>query len=100
MRVWIPLSVLGLWALLSVSGQYLSLTPNLIHLENILAAPGYDAPLGFDDLGREIDDRLIVGAIEFSLLLPPHLVVGLVEHFIRCIETGISRKQCIAAQVS
>jgi peptide/nickel transport system permease protein len=46
----------------SVSGQYLSLTPNLIQLEYILATPGVDAPLGFDDLGRQIDDRLIVGA--------------------------------------
>ena len=62
MRVWIPFCVLALWAMLSVSGQYLSLTPNLIHLENILATPGHDAPLGFDDLGRQIDDRLIVGA--------------------------------------
>ena len=62
MRVWLPLSVLALWALMTVGGQYLSLTPNLIHLEKILATPGSGALLGFDDLGRQIDERLLIGA--------------------------------------
>ncbi len=62
MRVWIPVCVLALWALMTVGGQYLSLTPNLIHLDKILATPGSDALLGFDDLGRQIEDRLVIGA--------------------------------------
>ena len=62
MRVWIPFGVLALWALLSVAGQYLPLTPNTINLEKILDTPAAGALLGFDDLGRQIDDRLIVGA--------------------------------------
>ncbi|MGB5442502.1 MAG: ABC transporter permease [Gammaproteobacteria bacterium] len=62
MRAWIPLAVLASWALLSVGGQYLSLTPNLIQLERILETPASGALLGFDDLGRQIDDRLIIGA--------------------------------------
>ena len=62
MRVWIPLCVLALWALMTVGGEYLSPTPNLIHLEKILATPGSGALLGFDDLGRQIDERLLVGA--------------------------------------
>ena len=62
MRVWIPFGVLALWALLSVAGHYVSLTPNTINLEKILDTPTTGALLGFDDLGRQIDDRLIVGA--------------------------------------
>ena len=62
MRVWIPFAVLALWALLSVAGQYVPLTPNTINLEKILDTPTTGALLGFDDLGRQIDDRLIVGA--------------------------------------
>jgi len=61
-RSWIPFGVLGLWAMLTVGGQYLSVTPNLIHLDRILSTPGSGAWLGFDDLGRYIDERLIIGA--------------------------------------
>ena len=62
MRVWLPAGVLALWGLLAVSVWILPLTPNLIHLEHILAPPGPSALLGYDDLGRDIGQRLLVGA--------------------------------------
>jgi peptide/nickel transport system permease protein len=61
-RIWVPFGVLALWAVMTAGGQYLSLTPNLIHLDRILNTPGSGALLGFDDLGRHIDERLIIGA--------------------------------------
>jgi len=62
MRLWIPAGVLALWGLLAASVWVLPLTPDLIHLEHILAPPGPGAWLGYDDLGRDIAERLLVGA--------------------------------------
>ncbi|NNG12858.1 MAG: ABC transporter permease, partial [Halobacteria archaeon] len=46
MRVWIPGSILGAWALLAMSVYLLPLSPNLIQLEHILVPPGEGALLG------------------------------------------------------
>jgi peptide/nickel transport system permease protein len=62
MRLWFPAGVLTLWGLLAISVWILPLTPNLIHLEHILAPPAPGAWLGYDDLGRDIGERLLVGA--------------------------------------
>jgi peptide/nickel transport system permease protein len=62
MRVWIPGGILGMWALLAMSVYVLPLSPNLIQLEHILVPPGEGALLGYDDLGRGIGERLLVGA--------------------------------------
>jgi peptide/nickel transport system permease protein len=62
MRLWFPAGVLGLWGLLAISVWVLPLTPNLIHLEHILTPPEQGAWLGYDDLGRDIGERLLVGA--------------------------------------
>jgi len=62
MRIWFPAGVLALWGLLAISVWILPLTPNLIHLEHILTPPGPGAWLGYDDLGRDIGERLLVGA--------------------------------------
>jgi len=62
MRLWFPAGVLALWGVLAVSVWVLPLTPNLIHLEHILTPPGQGAWLGYDDLGRDIGERLLVGA--------------------------------------
>lgn len=48
--------------MLALTVNYLPLTPNLIVLESILVPPGSGAVLGFDDLGRNLADRLMVGA--------------------------------------
>jgi peptide/nickel transport system permease protein len=58
----LPLLVLALWALAALMGPLLPLTPNRIDLPAILAPPGRAAPLGCDDLGRPVLDRLLVGA--------------------------------------
>ena len=62
MRLWLAAGVLAIWGLLAVSVWVLPLTPNLIHLEHILTPPGPGAWLGYDDLGRDITERLLVGA--------------------------------------
>ncbi len=62
MRFILPLGVLCLWALVSVGVQFFPLQPDVIHLESILSPPGTGAWLGFDDLGRSVADRLLVGA--------------------------------------
>jgi peptide/nickel transport system permease protein len=62
LAVKLPVLILLLWALLSVAGQYLPLEPDRIQLEEILAVPGEDSLLGYDDLGRSVGERMIVGA--------------------------------------
>lgn len=62
MRTPFALAILGLWAVFALAAPLLPLAPNLIHLEHILAPPGPSAALGYDDLGRDIGARLLVGA--------------------------------------
>jgi len=59
---WLPVASLLLWALVAVAGPWLSLAPDRIDLSGILAPPGWGSPLGNDDLGRPLLDRLLVGA--------------------------------------
>jgi peptide/nickel transport system permease protein len=54
--------VVGVWALAALLGPLLPLTPDRVDLPNILAQPSLAMPLGADDLGRPLLDRLIVGA--------------------------------------
>lgn len=62
MRVWLPVLVLLVWALMAVLAPHLPLAPEQIALEHILDPPMGGAPLGYDDLGRDIAARLITGA--------------------------------------
>ncbi len=56
-------AVVGLWVLLALAGPWLAGDPNAIALERILAAPGAPGcPLGCDDLGRPLLDRVLAGA--------------------------------------
>lgn len=61
-RRYIPVGILALWVLLAVGAAVLPLNPNEIHLDKILATPGQGAALGYDDLGRPMWDRLVMGA--------------------------------------
>jgi peptide/nickel transport system permease protein len=61
-RVAIPLTILGLWALAAMAVPLLALDPGAIALERILQRPGAAGWLGYDDLGRDIASRLIMGA--------------------------------------
>jgi peptide/nickel transport system permease protein len=54
--------LLILWAALAIGGVFLPLNPDLIQLDKILEGPQQTAWLGYDDLGRPILDRLIMGA--------------------------------------
>ncbi len=54
--------VLGLWLLMVLLVPVLDLHPNEITLEKILQLPDADSFLGYDDLGRPLFDRLMVGA--------------------------------------
>ena len=58
----VPVVLLLLWAVLAIGAQYLPLQPDVIHLQKILEPPGDGAVLGYDDLGRDILERMIVGA--------------------------------------
>lgn len=57
-----PLAILLLWGLSALLGPALPLAPNQILLPQILEGPSLASPLGTDDLGRPVLDRLIVGA--------------------------------------
>jgi len=69
-----PVIVLTAWCLLALSATLLSLQPDEIILQKILALPEWQAWLGYDDLGRPIADRMIMGArtsllVAFSVVL-------------------------------
>jgi peptide/nickel transport system permease protein len=58
----IPSFILIIWFLLAILGPWLPLEPNYIILPNILQPPSLSEWLGYDDLGRPILDRLVMGA--------------------------------------
>jgi peptide/nickel transport system permease protein len=73
-RVVLPAAVLLLWLGAAVFSQWLDLNPNRVDLTAILQPPSLAAPLGTDDLGRPVLDRLLVGA-RTSLLVAVSVVV-------------------------
>jgi peptide/nickel transport system permease protein len=62
LRTWLPAGLLLLWAVAALAAPLLPLEPNRIDLSRILASPAADWPLGHDDLGRPVLDRLLMGA--------------------------------------
>jgi len=56
------MGIIVLWALMALTGNFLPLNPNDIELNKILHPPEWEAWLGYDDLGRPVLDRLIMGA--------------------------------------
>jgi len=69
-----PVVVLIAWCLLALGATLLPLRPDEIILQKILAIPEWQAWLGYDDLGRPIADRMIMGArtsllVAFSVVL-------------------------------
>ncbi|MDM8562637.1 ABC transporter permease [Candidatus Marithioploca araucensis] len=61
-QIVIPSFILIVWLFLAILGNLLPLEPNYIILSNILQPPSFSEWLGYDDLGRPILDRLILGA--------------------------------------
>lgn len=62
LRIAIPGFILASWLLLSLAGSIVTLAPDTIVLPNILKPPDAFTWLGYDELGRAISDRLIMGA--------------------------------------
>ncbi len=60
--IWFAVAPLLVWALIALACPWLPLAPDRIDLSGILAPPTPDAPLGKDDLGRPVLDRLLIGA--------------------------------------
>jgi len=58
----LPAAILAAWALCAAVGPSLVGDPNHIELQRILTGPGAAGWLGFDDLGRPVWERLVVGA--------------------------------------
>ena len=78
MRFWFPASVLAIWCFVSLFGAWLPLSPNQVALEHTLAGPGFDAILGYDEIGRPLLDRLIAGARTSFLVSASVIAVSLV----------------------
>ena len=62
MRLWIPLVLITSWGILALTSSTLPLVPNKIDLTKILTNPTYEEWLGYDELGRSMTDRLLIGA--------------------------------------
>lgn len=62
MRMWVPLILLLLWASIALLGFVVPLAPDQIDLSKILAPGDSKEWLGYDELGRPMLDRLIMGA--------------------------------------
>ena len=62
MCIRVSLGVILLWALAALLAPVLPLSPNAIDLPHILTSGSTDEWWGYDDLGRPIFDRLLVGA--------------------------------------
>jgi peptide/nickel transport system permease protein len=61
-RLSFSIIVLFVWCTLALTATLLPLQPDRIILQKILANPELHAWLGYDDLGRLVADRLILGA--------------------------------------
>ncbi len=100
MKVSISLLILGLWFLMVISVPFLDLHPDEVVLENILlfgeqqnlsesGSPGLGF-LGYDDLGRPLFDRLMVGAytsfmVTFGVIIVSMLVgtgIGVISGYV------------------
>lgn len=62
LSVILALGLLVVWLTSALLAPWLPLSPDQIGLQRILEIPGPAAWLGYDDLGRPLLDRLIVGA--------------------------------------
>ncbi|OUD12049.1 ABC transporter permease [Thioflexithrix psekupsensis] len=61
-RVVLPSFILLLWAFAAISAPWWPLQATQIELSAILQPPSWQAWLGYDDLGRPLLDRLLIGS--------------------------------------
>jgi peptide/nickel transport system permease protein len=88
MRLWLPLSIIGMWGMMALLSPVLHLTPNTIDLTYILVPPDQNSWLGFDELGRSMSDRLITGATTSFLVSLSVVALGLLIGVILGISSG------------
>ncbi len=86
MRFYIPFTIVILWLFFALFGSLLPLHPNLINLTEILTPPNIETWFGYDDLGRPLWDRLVMGAktsffVAFWVILVSTVVGTLVGAF-------------------
>ncbi len=74
LRLWLPLAVVTAWVVAALAAPLLPLDGDAIRLRLILEGPGGMGLLGFDDLGRPLADRLLLGA-RTSLMVAASVVV-------------------------
>ena len=58
----LPFIIIALWMVMALFGPLWTLEPNQIELPKILLSHDDEALLGYDDLGRPLWDRLVMGA--------------------------------------
>ena len=58
----LAITILSAWALLAFTAPWLPIDPERIDLTHVLASPTFAQWLGWDDLGRSVWDRLVMGA--------------------------------------
>jgi len=58
----LPFIIIALWMVMALLGPLWTLEPNQIALPKILLSHDKEALLGYDDLGRPLWDRLVMGA--------------------------------------
>lgn len=62
MRISFPLFILIAWIVMAISGTVFTLHGEQVQLERILQGPALQEWMGYDDLGRPVWDRLVMGA--------------------------------------
>lgn len=62
LSLWLPLFIIICWCLLAAFCNIIVSHPNDIALDKLLQLPGPHALLGYDDLGRPVLERVVVGA--------------------------------------
>lgn len=72
----LPFAIIICWSVLAILGPLFPLQPNEIALDKILLAPGEASLLGYDDLGRPIFDRVVLGARTSFLVATGVIVIS------------------------
>jgi len=81
-----PIALVSLWAFAAIFGSFFPLQPDAIELTKILHTPEANSWLGYDDLGRPIWDRLIMGAqTSFIVAIWVSLISIVIGTFIGCV---------------
>lgn len=59
---WLAYGIIALWALMAISASWIGESAVEVQLDQFLSPPSMQAWLGFDELGRPVWDRVLLGA--------------------------------------